>query len=357
MKSAVKVRTLDVDRRSTSDSDELAYLDDDLSDVDGVMKVRDRRMRLYIPALVVAAVTIWMVVAGVHDLGSSSTIFTVISGGWARMLGPVVLGFVAAVMFLERVNPAVRRPLLTRGHVQDLVYLAVYATAVVPLIIVIDLGFSLTVQRVAPWVRAPHLGEAPRLAILVLAVLLMDAFNWLAHWSNHRWGALWRFHAVHHSQEELSVLTSFRAHPLVHTSFLISVIPVVVLSSNATIPATVITVYICLSSLPHANLPWTFGPLGKVVVSPAYHRLHHASQGRIDLNLGTVFTIWDVVTRGAVFPVGGAEPMATGLHRRPVPIEQVGPAWEPLHVLGQQLADPFFAVSGRSVQPSTERGR
>ena len=178
--------------------------------------------------------------------------------------------------------------------------------------------------------------------------------NWLAHWSNHRWAGLWRFHAVHHSQEELSVLTSFRAHPLVHTSFLISVIPVVVLSSNATVPATVITVYICLSSLPHANLPWTFGPLGKVIVSPAYHRLHHASKGRIDLNLGSVFTIWDVMTRRAVFPVGGAEPIATGLDRRPVPIEQAQPAWAPLHVLGLQLADPFLVAPGGSVAPPAD---
>jgi sterol desaturase/sphingolipid hydroxylase (fatty acid hydroxylase superfamily) len=260
-------------------------------------------------------------------------------------------------MLLERVRPAVRRGLLTRGHVQDLVYLGVYAIAVVPLIMVLDLGFSLTLQNAAPWLRAPHLAEAPRLAVLVLAILLMDAFNWLAHWSNHRWDALWRFHAVHHSQEELSVLTSFRAHPLVHTSFLISVLPVVVLSSNATLPATVITVYICLSSLPHANLRWTFGPLGKVIVSPAYHRLHHASKGRIDLNLGSVFTIWDVMTRRAVFPVPAAEPIATGLYRRPVPIEQAERAWAPLHVLGLQLADPFLvSPKGRTPPESHDQG-
>ena len=39
----------------------------------------------------------------------------------------------------------------------------------------------------------------------------MDGANWLAHYADHRVDALWRFHALHHSQEELSVLTSFRA--------------------------------------------------------------------------------------------------------------------------------------------------
>jgi sterol desaturase/sphingolipid hydroxylase (fatty acid hydroxylase superfamily) len=264
-----------------------------------------------------------------------------VSQGWTRLLGPVILGFVGVVLVLERIRPAVRRPLLARGHVQDLAYLGLYATGVVPLIIVVDFGFSRAVERVAPWLTVPTLPVLPRLAVLGVALLLMDGVNWLAHWANHRWTPLWRFHAVHHSQEELSILTSFRAHPLVHASFVISVIPVVMLSSNTAIPATAITVYICLSSLPHANLRWTFGPLGRLFVSPAYHRLHHATEGRIDVNLGTVLTVWDVATKRAVFPVRGAPPIPTGLFGRRVPVEQERPSHQPLGVLGVQLIEPF----------------
>jgi hypothetical protein len=54
-------------------------------------------------------------------------------------------------------------------------------------------------------------------------------------------------------------------------------------------------------------------------VSPAYHRLHHATEGRIDVNLGTVLTIWDVATKRAVCPVRGAPPIPTGLSGRRVP--------------------------------------
>jgi sterol desaturase/sphingolipid hydroxylase (fatty acid hydroxylase superfamily) len=357
MNSPAQTPSNDVGRQPISDSEQAGSLPGDLNGMGEITELNLRNARLYVPALVVAGVTIWMVQAGARYLGSTNALITVVSEGWARMLGPVVLGFVAVVMLLERLRPAVHRPFVTRGHVQDLVYLGVYAIVVVPFILVLDLGFSLTLQHAAPWLRAPHLAEVPRLAILVLGVLLMDAFNWMAHWSDHRWDALWRFHAVHHSQEELSVLTSFRAHPLVHTSFLISVIPVVLLSSNVTLPETVITVYICLSSLPHANLRWTFGPLGKVIVSPAYHRLHHSSTGRIDLNLGSVFTIWDVMTRRAVFPVRAAEPIATGLHQRPVPIEQAQRSWAPLHVLGLQLADPFVVSRNGWLPPlSQDRG-
>ncbi len=312
----------------------------------GLASVETGPSRVYAPALVVTVLTLAVLAVGVRGLGLGRPLVQLITGGWARMLGPAVLGFVAAVLLLERVRPAVRRPLLARGHVQDFAYLVLYAAAVVPVIVLIDLGFTQILEHVAPWLTLPRMAVVPRLAMLSVAVLLMDGFNWLAHWANHRWNAVWRFHAVHHSQEELSILTSFRAHPLVHTSFLISVLPVVVLSSNAALPATVITVYICLSSLPHANLRWTFGPLGRVIVSPAYHRLHHAAEGRIDINLGTLFTFWDVLTRRAVFPVPGAAPIATGLDRRPVPVEQDRPRRGALAVLGVQLAEPFLVPTG-----------
>jgi sterol desaturase/sphingolipid hydroxylase (fatty acid hydroxylase superfamily) len=128
----------------------------------------------------------------------------------------------------------------------------------------------------------------------------------------------------------------------VHTSFLISVLPVVVLSSNAALPATVITVYICLSSLPHANLRWTFGPLGRVIVSPAYHRLHHAPDIQA-VNLGVVLTIWDVLAGYARFPGRAAGAGRTGLDGRPVPVEQDGSAVPALLLLAGQLIQPFQA--------------
>ncbi len=314
---------------------------------------------LYAPSLVVASVTVLMVAIGVHEMGVGRPLVRLVSDGWARMLGPTVVAFVGVIVVLERVAPAVRRPLMARGHVQDLAYLVLYATAVIPLVVIIDLGFSHAIQRVAPWLVIPNLAVAPRAAVLVVAVLLMDGFNWLAHWANHKWVPLWRFHAVHHSQEELSILTSFRAHPLVHASFLIALIPVVMLSSTAVIPATVITAYICLSSLPHANLRWAFGPLGRVIVSPAYHRLHHAAEGRIDVNLGTVFTFWDVFTRRAVFPVPGARPILTGLDRRLVPVEQsrtTSGALGPLSILGVQLVEPFFTTRPATSGPPSWSG-
>jgi hypothetical protein len=137
---------------------------------------------------------------------------------------------------------------------------------------------------------------------------------------NHKLNSLWRLHAVHHSQEELSILTTFRAHPLVHVSFLVSSLPVLALIANDATPAAVLTVYACLGALPHANVRWTYGRAGLLFISPAYHRIHHSATGRLDINLGTVLTVWDAATRRAVFPARGAEPVVTGLTGRPVPV-------------------------------------
>ena len=181
----------------------------------------------------------------------------------------------------------------------------------------------------------------PLWLVVPVTVVAMDAANWLAHYADHRLGFLWRFHALHHSQEELSVLTSFRAHPLMHTTgFILAAVPVVALMPTRAIAPVVITIYVCIGTLQHANLRWTFGPAGRVLVSPAYHRLHHAPDTQ-QANLGVVLTIWDVLAGRARFPARGDAVGRTGLDGRPVPVEQDGSARPALRLMAGQLIEPF----------------
>ena len=79
-------------------------------------------------------------------------------------------------------------------------------------------------------------------------------------------------------------------------------------------------------------------------MSPAYHRLHHAIEGRQEANLGVVLTVWDVLAGRARFPVKGAAPCATGLAGRPVLVEQAEATagrTAPARLLARQLAQPF----------------
>jgi sterol desaturase/sphingolipid hydroxylase (fatty acid hydroxylase superfamily) len=126
------------------------------------------------------------------------------------------------------------------------------------------------------------------------------------------------------------------------TGFLLATIPVVALMPARPIAPVLITIYVCIGTLQHANLRWTFGPAGRVIVSPAYHRLHHAPDNQA-VNLGVVLTIWDVLAGYARFPARSDGAGRTGLAGRPVPVEQDDCAAPVLLLVAEQLAEPFQA--------------
>ena len=69
-----------------------------------------------------------------------------------------------------------------------------------------------------------------------------------------------------------------------------------------------------LQSLQHANIAWTMGPVGRLVVSPIFHRRHHAigigHEGRVHgCNFAVLFPLWDMLFgtadfRRAIEPTG-----------------------------------------------------
>ena len=298
--------------------------------------------RLCLTSFVLAAITGLILWAAVTALLRQGQLQTVLSAGWGQLAAPLLVALVVATGICERIWPAEPRPLLARGHVQDALYLALHAIVVIPLMTLLSVGAATLVSGHAHWIELPT-QDWPGWLLVPLTIVAMDGANWLAHYADHRLDALWRFHALHHSQEELSVLTSFRAHPLMHTTgFVLATIPVVALMPARPIAPVLITVYVCIGTLQHANLRWTFGPLGRVLVSPAYHRFHHACDDQA-VNLGVVLTIWDILTGYARFPARGDGLTRTGLDGRPVPVEQDDPARRAPVLVARQLIEPFQA--------------
>jgi sterol desaturase/sphingolipid hydroxylase (fatty acid hydroxylase superfamily) len=303
------------------------------------------RRRLCPSSFALAGITALVLWVAVADLLRQGRLETVLSAGRAQLAAPLLVALVVATGVCERLWPAERRPVLARGHVQDACFLALHAIVVIPLMTLLSVGAAALIGQ-AGWIELRSTEHWPGWLLVPLTVVAMDAANWLAHYADHRLDPLWRFHALHHSQEELSVLTSFRAHPLMHTTgFILATIPVVVLMPTRPIAPVLITIYVCIGTLQHANLRWTFGPAGRVLVSPAYHRLHHApdTQG---VNLGVVLTIWDVLAGRARFPSRGDAAGPTGLDGRPVPVEQDDAAGPALLLLAGQLIEPFQAQRG-----------
>jgi sterol desaturase/sphingolipid hydroxylase (fatty acid hydroxylase superfamily) len=152
---------------------------------------------------------------------------------------------------------------------------------------------------------------------------------------------LWRFHELHHSQEDMSVLTVFRTHPLIHVSYLIALLPGLVLLANGGVSTTFLVAYVGIVAFAHSNTRLSFGPLGRIFVSPNYHRIHHRLVGRQDVNLGFALTIWDQLFHTAVFPTRDTVGIDTGLPGRPLIVEQAGVRPRHLAVLAGQLLGPF----------------
>ena len=303
---------------------------------------RSPTTRFYTPAFLLAAATAWVLWIGVTTLQRGGNLTATLGSGWAELVAPMVVALVVVVLLCERLWPAERRDALARGHLQDGAFFVLHVVAVVPLMTLLGVGFAHLLGSHAGWIEGRWDGSWPRWLLVAVTLVLMDGSNWLAHWADHRFTPLWRMHALHHSQRELSVLTSFRAHPLSHLpGFFLATVPVIVLIGDRGVAPLLITAYVCLGTLPHANLPWTLGPLGTIVVSPAYHRLHHSIDGQDGANLGIVLTVWDVLAGRARFPVAGVPAPRTGLvGRSPVVEQTIQGRWRP-GVMISQLAEPF----------------
>jgi sterol desaturase/sphingolipid hydroxylase (fatty acid hydroxylase superfamily) len=290
-----------------------------------------------------AGLSTWLGYVGLRSLMSTGSLSLAVSSARARAVGPVLIVFIAVILLAEQFWPAVPRPLLSRAHLVDAGYLALFAVVVMPLLTLVESGFATEISRHAHFLMLGRLPLGSQVVGAGLILIGIDAMNWGAHVANHRSLTLWRIHALHHSQEDLSVLTTFRTHPLIHASYLPSLFPALILGASGTVPGVALIIYGCLITLPHANLRWKFGPLGRVVVSPAYHRLHHAAvplDKRGTVNYAFVLVCWDQMIHRAAFPTNAA-PVATGLAGRPVPVEQVGSARATPRVMVAQLAQPF----------------
>lgn len=296
---------------------------------------------VYLPACAIAALGAGLIAFGwARDWGgvpfdaSAATLRAVVAG-------PATVAFVAVFMVVERIWPAQARSPFARGYRHDLVYTVLNATILVPLVTALTLAFVDVLRAVTPWIVLPRIGGVPRWVFVIVLLVVMDACNWFVHLANHRVRMLWRFHELHHSQEDMSTLTVFRTHPLLHVSYLLTLIPGMVLLANGSLSVAILVGYSAYVAFAHSNTRLGFGPLERVFVSPNFHRIHHRLEGAQDVNLGFVLTVWDQLFGRAVFPTPSTVGLDTGLPGRPLMVEQSTPRPRHLRVLWAQMVGPF----------------
>ena len=142
------------------------------------------------------------------------------------------------------------------------------------------------------------LAPLPIWANALLGIAALDLFAWLAHLLLHKLPLGWRFHRVHHSDDQVDVTTAFRQHPGETVWRVLWQLPAILLFG---IPLWTVAVYLTLSAinaqLEHANLRLR-EPLDRLlrvlVVTPNMHKTHHSRhQPETDSNYANIFSIWD----------------------------------------------------------------
>ncbi len=134
----------------------------------------------------------------------------------------------------------------------------------------------------------------PGAARIVLAVFVVDFVIYWIHRAQHRFNLMWRTHAWHHSIEQLYWFSGFR------TSFLHSFIynipqaavPMLIFNLSPIEAGIGYSLGLLIQFWEHTNLNVNIGPLKYLIITPAYHRVHH-STSHSRTNFGTTFSIWD----------------------------------------------------------------
>ncbi len=240
-------------------------------------------------------------------------------------------------LFAARPGQAVLRPTLR----VDLFYLFVINQLTRVFLAIALIAVVAGVKIMVPAEVAATVQSQPLWLQFAEALLVFDTGTYLAHRTFHAVPFLWRFHAIHHSSEQLDWISSFRNHPVdLMISRLMSLLPIFALGFSADAVLVLLVFQQAHSAIVHANVRTDFGPLRRFIVSPHFHHWHHADhRSSYDKNFAGQLAFLDWVggtlhRPESDFPVkygaDGAPPADNPLRQlvdplRPSPIEVKAP--------------------------------
>ncbi len=217
--------------------------------------------------------------------------------------------FVLAFVFvpLERIF-ALRKsqPIFRKGWFNDaihffvnhfLVQLGVFALAVALIVLfrrLVNSDFQAAVAAQPQWLQ------------FLEAVLIADITFYFIHRMAHTIPWLWKFHAIHHSIEEMDWLASARLHPIDQIlSRGLVILPLYLMGFSA----TTFGVYLVLAQfqalLVHSNVRFKFGPLRWFFSTPEFHHWHHANEpAAINKNYAGQLPLLDLLFGTLYMPKG-----------------------------------------------------
>lgn len=213
----------------------------------------------------------------------------------ASTIGTIVAAM-AAIALVEALVPLHARGRWHRAHLLP-------NLALTGLTFATNAFLNLALLALVVWLEQRGLGllrqlSLPPLPAGLLAVAALDLAFYAAHVSWHEIPALWRFHAVHHSDPAMDVTTTIRQHP-VEGLLRYAAMAAMVLAIGPSVTAFVVyrAASVVNGLLEHANVRaprWLDALLALVTTWPHMHKVHHSRvPAQTDSNYGNLFSLWD----------------------------------------------------------------
>lgn len=147
-----------------------------------------------------------------------------------------------------------------------------------------------------------HRVACSEVAMLVVGVIAIDAWQYLWHRINHRIPLLWRFHAVHHTDVELDASSAIRFHTVeivLSAAARLAILPLLGLTMTQLALYEMILTPVVFFHHSNIRLPERVDRcLRWLIVTPRMHWVHHSTwQPETDSNYSSILSIWDRMFR------------------------------------------------------------
>lgn len=139
----------------------------------------------------------------------------------------------------------------------------------------------------------------PLWAQIVVGLMLMDLIGaYTAHWVEHHVVWMWKFHVVHHTDQNVDVTTANRHHPGESViRFVFTILATAIVGAPMWLVFFYQSMSVVLSQFNHANIilpQWLDRWLVFIICTPNMHHVHHHYRMPYsDTNYGNIFSLWD----------------------------------------------------------------
>ena len=220
----------------------------------------------------------------------------VINNVWAERTLYVVMAISILMAFAYDVYRGrdLRARYLSAGVRTDIIYGVIVMSHIQAMLIVGPFTAIVLDITSSPWFRFDQMTAIPFWLQLLLAFAYRDCFAYWYHRAQHANAWLWQTHKVHHSVEHMTVLSTFRFTLVDLLVEAMIFVPIAGVSGSLELPFALYVLNLFRSSLQHSDTGWTFGPIGWLIVSPAFHETHHSTAlEHRDKNFSVMFSVWD----------------------------------------------------------------